>query len=188
MLLEVSHGRAQALLKQRNILLVVGIALLVIMLMLVMALVTRDREVVLQPVLSRPLTITSDHVSREYLELVSRDTAYMILNRSPAGLDYWMEGVLKIVDPSAYGEVKSSLLNLVAEQKGSDISQSFTITSMTLDTDKLTATVEGKLITFVGQTVISNEPRKFLMRWRYQGLSLRLVGFGLIIPPEGQKP
>lgn len=186
MLAEISHGKSQALLKQRNILLISTVALLVIVLMQVGLLLTRDREIVLQPVLPRPIAISSDHVSREYMELTTRDTALLILNRSPSGLDYWMENVLSLVDPSAYGEVKSQLIKMVNEQKGSDISQAFTLTGMTIDTRNLTAVVSGRLQTSVGKTVISNEPRQFAFKWRYSGLSLRLVRFGLVASQEEQ--
>ena len=79
MLAEISHGRSQSLLKQRNMLAVFALTLLGVALMLIMALTTKDREIVLAPVLSRPLTISSASVSKEYLELVSRDAATMVL-------------------------------------------------------------------------------------------------------------
>ena len=43
---------------------------------------TRPVEVVLQPILQRPMTISSSYVSRDYLEMVTRDTAYAVLNRT----------------------------------------------------------------------------------------------------------
>lgn len=184
MLTDISNNRAQAWLKQRNMLLVSTLALLIILLFTVLALVTRDRELVLQPVLPRPLVITSDHVTNEYLELVSRDTALLILNRSPSGLEYWLDNVLKLVDPTAYGEIKQSLMKLVQEQKGSDVSQSFVLSKMTIDPKALTSVVEGDVKTFVGNTVVSSEHRQFLLGWRYQGLSLRLIRFGIVVPDQ----
>ncbi|NWM30160.1 conjugal transfer protein TraE, partial [Escherichia coli] len=56
--------------------------------------VTRDREIVLQPILASPLVVNSSGVSRQYLELVTRDTAVLTLDRSPANLEYWMKSVL----------------------------------------------------------------------------------------------
>ena len=49
-----------------------------------------------------PWAISSSGVEADYLELVTRDVALMLLNRSPAGLDYWMEQILKLADPSAH--------------------------------------------------------------------------------------
>ena len=182
MLAEISHGRSQSLLKQRNMLAVFALTLLAVALMLIMALTTKDREIVLAPVLSRPLTISSASVSKEYLELVSRDAATMVLNRTPSGLDYWMEQVLKIVHPSAYGRVKNQLVKIVAEQKGSDVAQAFSMTGMTIDLPHLTTDVTGFVTTYVGRQVISNEKKSFRFRWDYSGLSLSLVEFGQLVP------
>ena len=58
MLAEFAHGRSQTLLKQRNMLAVFALALIGVVLMLALALSTKDREMVLQPMLSKPLTLT----------------------------------------------------------------------------------------------------------------------------------
>ena len=181
MLAEIAHSKSQSLLKQRNMLAVFALALLVVLLAMLVALTAKDREVVLAPVLSRPLVISSAGVSPEYLELVSRDAATMVLNRTPSGLDYWMEQVLRIVHPSAYGAVKAQLVRIVNEQRGSDVAQAFTMTAMTTDTRHLTTDVAGVLTTYVGRQVISSEKKTFRFRWAYAGLSLSLVEFGQLL-------
>lgn len=181
MLAEISHGRSQSLLKQRNMLAAFVIGLILVVLMLVLALSTKDREMVLQPVLSKPLTLSSAGVSPEYFELVTRDTAVMVLNRTPSGLDYWMEQVLKVVHPSAYGRVKTALVKIVNEQKGSDVAQAFAMTSMTVDPKKLVSEVTGTLTTYVGDKVIASDKRTFRFRWFYSGLSLSLIEFGELV-------
>src|SRR3546814_11973697 len=80
---------------------------------------------VLQPVLTRQVELSSSGVSREYLGLVTRDASVLMLNRSPSSLDYWLESVLKIVHPSAYGRIKGELLELVNDQRGSRVSHYF---------------------------------------------------------------
>ena len=54
---------------------------------------SRATDVILQPVIQSPLSISSAGVSRDYLELITRDTAYAVLNRTPQSLDYWMNAV-----------------------------------------------------------------------------------------------
>ena len=177
MLSDIAHQRGQALLRQRKILLVVAAASFLTNLALVSALSTRDREVILQPIASRPLAISSSGVSADYLELVTRDVALMLLNRSPAGLDYWMEQILKVADPAAYGALKAELVKIVTEQRGSDLSQAFVITGMTVDPKALSSTVEGDLKTFVGGQVIASETKRFRFGWSYVGLRLSLTSF-----------
>ncbi|TVV76940.1 type IV conjugative transfer system protein TraE [Sphingomonas solaris] len=176
------HTQGQRVLRQRNLL---GIAALVLggavaLLLLISA--TRNREIVLQPVIRSPLTISSAGVSREYLELVTRDAAILTLTRSPGTLEYWMDSVLQIVSPKAEGRIKADLLRIVNEQRGSSISQFFNIQSMEIDPKNLRSSVSGTLNTVVGQKVVTSERRTFQFDWEYSGLSLKLIGFGMVQP------
>ena len=111
-----SHGQAQRLLRQRN-LLAIGCALLFgVCVLLTLTAASRDREVVLQPVLAKPLTLSSSHVDKDYLELVTRDAALLTLNRSPSNLQYWMESILEITDPRTHGRMKAELMKIMSEQ------------------------------------------------------------------------
>jgi conjugal transfer pilus assembly protein TraE len=180
MLSDIAHQRSQSLLRQRKVLVAAAAASFLANLALLTALSGRDREVILQPVTTRPLAISSSGVSADYLELVTRDVALMLLNRSPTGLDYWMEQILKVADPSAYGALKAELVKIVTEQRGSDLAQAFVITGMTVDPKRLTSEVEGDLKTFVGGQVIASETKRFRFGWDYTGLRLSLISFALV--------
>ena len=180
MLAELAHGRAQALLKQRNMLAVICLALIGLVIVLVMLFASKDREIVLQPVLTRPLTISSNGVTADYLEMVTRDTALMTLNRSPENLDYWMDSILAIATPEAHGSLKRDLMKILNEQRGSSISQYFTLAGMKVDTEKLTSEVTGTLHTVVGSKSVTAEPKTFRFYWAYRGLTLQLKGFGMV--------
>ncbi len=97
----------------------------------------------LLPTTRAPLTVSSAGVSSEYLEFVTRDVALMLLNRSPEGLDYWMAAILKLADPASSGKLKADLVRIVEEQRGSDLSQAFVLTSMKVDPAALTSDVHG---------------------------------------------
>lgn len=180
--MEISHTYAQSqrILKQRNLLVILAGTLGIFCAILGLATATRDREIVLQPILNGPLTVTSSGVSREYLELVTRDTALLTLDRSPSNLEYWMKSVLDITAPSAQGRVRADLMKIVNEQRGSSIAQFFTIKAMEIDSRQLRSTVTGDLHTIVGNKVVSNERRTFRFDWQYSGLSLKLAGFGMV--------
>jgi conjugal transfer pilus assembly protein TraE len=176
-----THAQSQRVLRQRNLLVIVAIALGALAAVLTLITATRDREVVLQPVLRSPLAVSSAGVSREYLELITRDTAVLTLDRSPANLDYWMKSVLEITAPSAQGKIRADLMKIVNEQRGSSIAQFFTIQTMEIDPKNLWSTVTGDLNTIVGNKVVSSERRTFRFDWQYSGLSLKLVGFGMVV-------
>ncbi|EGI53711.1 hypothetical protein SUS17_3478 [Sphingomonas sp. S17] len=91
-----------------------------------------------------------------------------------------MNAVLEITSPRVQGKIKADLLKIVNEQRGSSISQFFTIESMDIDPKNLRSEVTGELHTIVGNKVISRERRTFRYDWEYEGLSLRLVGFGMV--------
>ena len=174
---EFAYEEAQKYLRQRNQLALVAGVLAVATLFGVGAAATRDRELVLVPVTSERLALSSAGPDAHYLELVTRDTALMLLNRSPQGLDYWMAAILGLADPSAHGQLKAELVKIVDEQRGSDISQAFVIRKMEVDPAALTSTVTGTLKTFVGAQVIASNDRSFRFRWSRHGLALGLTGF-----------
>ena len=177
--LAYQHAHNQRILKQRNLLVVVAAALAGLVVILFLMSASRDREIVLQPVLTSPLAVSSVGVSRQYLEMVTRDTAVLTLDRSPQNLEYWMKEVLAITSPKAQGKVKADLLKILDEQRGSSIAQFFTIQSMKIDPKNLVSEVTGDLHTIVGDKVISKELRTFRYNWEYSGLSLKLIGFGM---------
>lgn len=182
-----SHLQSQRVLRQRNLLLGVSLALVVLSGTLGIAAASRDREIVLQPVLRSSLTLSSQGVSRDYLEAITRDAAVLTLNRTPQSLDYWMKSVLEIVDARAYGAVKGDLLKIVEDQRGSSIAQWFTVESMKVDPATLTSEVSGVLHTIVGRQEVSATPKTFHYGWSYNGVSLKLVQFGMVekVQPQG---
>ena len=174
---DISHERSQALLRQRNMFALTSVALGVALTIAAGLAATRDSEVVLVPTTREPLAISSAGISAPYLEFVTRDAALMLLNRSPEGLDYWMEQVLGLADPAAHGRLKAELMRIVEEQRGSDVTQAFVIRQLKVVPASLTSEVKGTLKTFVGQQVIASDERTFRFTWTYRGLRLALAGF-----------
>lgn len=178
--LNYSLAHNQRILKQRNALAIGALVLSALVVLLFTVGATRDREIVLQPVLRSPLTVSSSGVTADYLELVTRDTALLALNRSPENLDYWMNSVLEIATPASHGALKRDLLRIVDEQRGSSVAQFFTINGMKVDPDRLVSEVTGTLHTVVGSKEVTAEAKRFRFYWDYQGLTLRLRGFGMV--------
>jgi len=178
--LSISHAQAQRLLKQRNLLAIGCAALFGVSVLLTLTAASREREVVLQPVLARSLTLSSSHIDKDYLELVTRDAALLTLNRSPSNLQYWMDSILEITDPRTHGRMKAELMKVFSEQNGSNVSQYFTIEKLSVDPEGLTSEVNGILHTVVGSKEVTAEARTFRFVWSYSGVSLKLAGFGQV--------
>ena len=181
---EFAYEEAQRHLRQRNRFAALAAVLGLTSLLAVGAAATREESVILVPVTSERLTLVSGATDAHYLEVVTRDTALMLLNRSPQGLDYWMGEILKLADPAAHGQLKAELVKIVEEQRGSDISQAFVIRRMDVDPGGLSSTVTGTLKTFVGAQVIASNDRSFRLSWSRRGLSLALTGFEQLPDPS----
>jgi conjugal transfer pilus assembly protein TraE len=175
-----SHSLSQRYLKQRNLLGLLTLGLLGSTVVLAATAASVEREIVLQPILSNRLSLTSKSVPKEYLELVTRDTALLTLNRSPENLQFWMDQILEIADPRTHGKLKADLMRIFDEQNGSSVSQYFTMNQMTVDPENMTSQVNGTLHTIVGQKEVSAEAKTFKYLWTYNGVSLKLAGFGLV--------
>ncbi len=184
--LGISSAAAQRVVRQRNLLAIVTACLFGLSILLVFTVLNKDREVVLQPVLAKPLTISSSHIDKDYLELVTRDAALLTLNRSPSNLQYWMDAVLGITDPKTHGRMKAELMKIVSEQNGSNVSQYFTIEKLTVDPENATSEVNGTMHTVVGSKEVTAEARTFRYVWTYNGVSLKLAGFGRV-KKDGEK-
>ncbi len=180
---EFAYEEAQRHLRQRNRFAALSAVLGLTSLLAVGAAATREESLVLVPITSERLALTSGGVEAHYLELITRDTALMLLNRSPESLDYWMEQILKVADPAAHGRLKAQLVAIVEEQRGSDVAQAFVISKMMVDPKSLTSTATGTLKTFVGAQVIASQQRSFEFTWRRRGLSLALAGFRQLPDP-----
>lgn len=179
-----AHETSQRTLKQRNAL---GIAVLVLgggLLITLFAAGSRDREIVLQPILPNTMTLSSAGVPAEYLEAVTRDTAQLALNRSPETLQYWVDSLIKIAAPEAEGQLKTDLMGVLKEQQGSQITQFVTIEWIKVDPESLTSQVGGVVHTIVGSRDVRREHKVFQFNWKYTGVSLRLLSFGLVVPVE----
>lgn len=182
--LNIAHELSQRALKQRNMLAITSLVLGAACFALLMMAAGKEREVILQPVIPKAMTISSSGVSRDYLEAVTRDTAQLALNRSPETLRYWMDSILAITAPEARGELKSKLIGIVKEQEGSQVTQFVTIDWIRVDPERLTSEVGGVLHTVVASRDVRREHKVFKFAWKYEGLSLKLRGFGLVVKKD----
>lgn len=185
--LSFAHEQSQRALKQRNLLAIACLVLAILCFALVTMASSRDREVILQPVIPKQMAISSSGVSKDYLEAVTRDAAQLALNRSPETLQYWMDSILEITAPEARGPLKSRLMGILQEQQGSQVTQFVTIDWIRVDPEALTSEVGGVLHTVVASRDVRRENKVFKFAWKYEGLSLKLRGFGVVVKKDKDK-
>jgi conjugal transfer pilus assembly protein TraE len=179
--LNLHHRQAQQILKQRNAL-AIGVLVLIVLLVATFSVAsTREREVVLMPIGRQSFALSSKGVPRDYLEMVTRDTALLALNRSPEGLQYWMNSLLEIADPQSRGALKVALLKIYQEQAGSQISQFFSPDWMEVHPETLSSEIGGTVHTMAANKEVSVQHRTFRFAWSYNGISLKLRSFGAVV-------
>lgn len=185
--ISLAHDSAQRTLRQRNLLAITCAVLAILLVAMFAAANTKDREVILHPILPSEMVVSSSGLSREYLDAVTRDTAYLALNRSPDNLDYWMEQLTAIAAPSARGELKRKLVGIVEEQRGSQVAQYVILDWIRSDPEALVSEVGGVLHTIVGSREVRREHKIFRFEWAWSGLSLQLKSFGVVQKKDGEE-
>lgn len=181
-----SHRQFQAVLRQRNVLVIAGLGLMALNASLIVLLGRKEERVVLVPTLERETIVSSSFVDPAYLEQTTRDVAYLFLNRSPNNLDYFAKQVLRIVDPASHAEIKRQLADLQREAREAEIATTFFPTSIYVDAEDLYSEVAGEVQSFVGKTRVSAELKRYGAKWSYQGLRLALVDFWELEPGQSR--
>ena len=180
------HGQqVSSVIKQRNI---AGAALggaFLVILLLSLALCFNSKLVIVVPsVVSREYTISGNSVSRAYLEDMSREVITAMLNLTPRNVNYMTGLVLKMVHPSAYGEVKKELLAIQEDVVKRKVSTVFYPVEIKVDEKQLLTQVEGDFNTFVGNSLTSSKRKIFQIAFDYTGAKLTIGGFNEIIVDE----
>ncbi len=174
---QIAHHEAQQVTKQRNFLLVTNLIALVGIVFLSVAAATRSSEIILLPTLTDKTKLSYDRIDPDYLEMVSRDLVYLIVNRTPSGMEYFKEAVLRIVHPSAYGRMQNELDALIEVQGSSSVSQSCRLLAVEVDIQLLQSSALCEVRSYVGQREVNRERKTFDMAWSYEGLRLSLKNF-----------
>ena len=168
--------------RQRNIA-VLGFSISVlIILLLSMTVFFKDRLVVITPsVISQEYQISSNNVSRGYLEDMSRDVIASMFNLTPSNVNYMTDAMLKMVHPKAYGQVRGELLKIQGDVISRRVSTAFYPISMDIAEKALKVRVEGDFLTFIGNKMSSKERRTFEIAYIYSGTKLTIGGFHEVI-------
>ncbi|MEM8985158.1 MAG: type IV conjugative transfer system protein TraE [Pseudomonadota bacterium] len=179
-----SHQQFQAVLRQRNVLVIAAGALMLLNAWVLILLGQKEERVVLVPTLERHAVVSTEFVDPTYLEQTTRDVAYLFLNRSPNNLDYFAEQLLRIVDPSSHADIKRQLTDMQKDARESQVATTFFPTNIYVDPNDLYSEVAGEMHSYVGRTRVTADLKHYGIRWSYAGLRLSLVDFWELAPGE----
>ena len=191
--METTHLVLQCdkLLKQRNIAVVLGLAILVSNVLLSVAIISSDKEIVLVPnSIDRESSLTKGKMSQAYVEALSRDVVGLMLNVTPSNAEYSAKAILKITHPKFYGALKQALAQRSQDVINRRITNYFFPQSMMVGDDKTSVFVSGKFSSWVGKERVSEEEKTYSITYNYEGFQPLIVDFhevdaktGLAIEP-----
>lgn len=187
MKLRLLNSRLGDLLHQRNLLLSLVAALLVIN--FTQALFTffrNERIVVVPPDIRREFWLEKNKVSASYLEEMGLFFANLILESSPESAAYKRDIILRHTTSEGYGPLKIQLLEDEERLKKEHVTTSFQANSIRVDSHKLVVELGGDLLRFVGEKRISQSRDTYQFQFDYRHGRPLIKSFKLIKSDSSQ--
>lgn len=147
---------------------------------------TSQERIVLVPTLKTETSLSSGMPSPAYLEMVTRDTASLFLNRHPNNLKYFRDNILRMAHPSSHGELESALLATEKRLIATQTSTTFFPSEIITDPQTNYTEIHGRLHTYLGNERIKDERMIFGADWTYDSMRLWLKDFYPIDPADSK--
>jgi len=173
--------------KQRNVLAITAAISLISSLLLIIMLFSKDSKTILLPsVVSREYTLTQSALSNAYIEDVALDVSQLLLNVTPETAFESFKRFLKHVDPASYAEIKQELSTMHQNIKKKKVTTAFFPTQIKSSKSKQVI-LTGLLKKIVSGTVISEDERKYLIKFKYKSGRLTITSFKELVEDKNEK-
>lgn len=150
---------------------------LLICLVIILNLIGAERTVIVPPSIEKSFWVTKDRVSKTYLEQMGSFVAWLILDVTPASIDWKRDILLNYVAPDQYGAIKSRQ-ELEAERlKRINASTFFLPQQLVANEDDQTLVIRGRLRTQVNGQDTATETKAYLVEFQYTGGRIHLKTF-----------
>lgn len=158
------------------------IAGLLTSLVVLLNVVGAERTILVPPTIDKTFWVTRDQVSREYLEQMGSFISWLILDVSPASID-WKKGILlNYVAPDRHGALQSQQ-DIEAERlKRINASTTFLPQQLVPDEAQQNVVIRGRLRTQVNGLETALETKAYLAQFSYAGARMHLKSFKEISP------
>ena len=151
------------------------LAVTVIICVLVIASLShKERTIIIPPNFSNKFTITDDTSDAKYLEQMAIYLLDEKLNISPDNVDANHHQLLKYVSSSDSVAMESGLLQEAKEIKKGHINGIFYPISVKTNPKDLSVFVKGKVKTYVGKRLVTDEDRSYLLKFTMNNGYLQL--------------
>lgn len=150
---------------------------LLICLVIILNVVGMERTIVVPPNIDKTFWVTRDRVSRDYLEQMGSFVAWLILDVTPASIDWKKDILLNYVAPDQHGAMQSRQ-DIEAERlRRINASTFFLPQQLVPNEDKQTVVIRGRLRTQVNGQETATETKAYLAEFQYAGGRMHLKSF-----------
>lgn len=153
------------------------IAALLACLVIIVTLIGTERTIVVPPSIDKTFWVTKDRVSHEYLEQMGSFIAWLILDVSPASIDWKKDILLNYVAPDQHGAMKSRQEIEAERIRRINASTSFLPQQLVPSEEQQTVVIRGRLRTQVNGQDTATETKSYLAEFRYAGGRMHLKSF-----------
>lgn len=153
-------------------------ALLVTNLLQALFLFTADlteKTIVVPPNLVKPFSIHRNQVSPAYVEQMTQYLSQLLLTYHDDNVTAQFDSVLRHVDPAAYAHLKAEFHAQAERVRRHLIGSVFY--PMGIHVAKLKATINGELVSMIGQKIVSRKQKYYQFMYAYRNGAFYLVTF-----------
>jgi conjugal transfer pilus assembly protein TraE len=165
--------------RNRGLSLAVGglLSALLLCLVIILNLIGTERTVVVPPSIDKTFWVTRDHASRAYLEQMGSFIAWLILDVTPASIDWKKDVLLNYVAPEQHGAMKSRQEIEAERLKRINASTYFLPQQLIANESEQNVVVRGRLRTMVNGQETATETKAYLVEFQYAGGRMHLKSF-----------
>lgn len=150
---------------------------LLICLVIILNVVGMERTIVVPPHIDKSFWVTRDRVSREYLEQMGSFVAWLILDVTPASIDWKKDILLNYVAPDQHGALQSRQEIEAERLRRINASTFFLPQQLVPNEDQQTVAIRGRLRTQVNGQETATETKAYLAEFQYAGGRMHLKSF-----------
>ena len=169
--------RIHGLLRQRNIIAVLFILMVISNLFLTLKLMSKEQITILIPSeVTDTYRINGGNVSESYLIDRTSEIVKAIFNVTPQNVDFMQQTVLRMVYPASYSTIKKQLLALSEVITSRRVTTVYFPSAIKVNAKELTAEAEGDLNSYLGK-VSTSEHKIYRLKFINTGAKLALLEF-----------
>ena len=146
-------------------------------LVIIANLIGTERTIVVPPTIEKTFWVTKDRVSKEYLEQMASFIAWLILDVTPATIDWKKDILLNYVAPEQHGTMKSRQEVEAERLKRINASTFFLPQQLVANDQDQTVAVRGRLRTQVNGQDTATDTKAYRAEFQYVGGRVHLKAF-----------